>query len=140
MKPQLYDVLIELPHPDRLQHSNISRVNAKKYAGARKWPILKRSDNGVEIKATQRDLRRYRTLRRALSPLTRLSRGQSPNLAHTVEEPDEENEQAHLLYTHDRRGSDEEDELRAGEEKSVERISWSALAYSSFMWWASAGD
>lgn len=97
------------------------------------------------IKATQRDLRRYRTLRRALSPLTRLSSRNNSDLRQTVEEPEEEDdEQAHLLYTHDHSSSnatgDEEDSLRAGEEKLVERISWSALAYSSFMWWASAGE
>jgi hypothetical protein len=140
MKPQLYDILIELPHPDKSRLASTGNLHEKKEEN---WPILKRSDTGAQIKATQRDLRRYRTLRRALAPLTRLSRGQNPDLRQTVEEPeDDDDEQAHLLYTHDRPNSncDEEDELRAGEERMVERISWSALAYSSFMWWASAGE
>jgi hypothetical protein len=140
MKPQLYDIIIELPHPDKSRLSSTANLHEKKQEN---WPILKQSDTGAEIKATQRDLRRYRTLRRALSPLTRLSRGQSRDLRDTVEEPEEDDdEQAHLLYTHERSNTnhDEEDELRAGEEKLVERISWSALAYSSFMWWASAGE
>lgn len=98
------------------------------------------------IKATQRDLRRYRTLRRALSPLTRLSSTHESDLRKAVEDPEEEedDEQAHLLYSHDHLSAnatgDQEDSLRAGEEKLVERISWTALAYSSFMWWASAGE
>jgi Domain of unknown function (DUF4484)/DENN domain-containing protein 11 len=140
MKPQLYDILVELPHPDKTRLSGTANLHEKKEEN---WPILKRSDTGAVIKATQRDLRRYRTLRRALSPITRLSRGQTPDLRQTVEEPDEEDEQAHLLYTHHRsntNSSDEEDSMRVGEEKLVERISWSALAYSSFMWWASAGE
>jgi hypothetical protein len=139
MKPQLYDILIELPHPDKSRPSSTANFHEKKEEN---WPIMKRSDTGAQIKATQRDLRRYRTLRRALSPLTGLSRGQTPDLRQTVEEPDED-EQAHLLYTHNRSNTnsgDEEDSLRAGEEKLAERISWSALAYSSFMWWASAGE
>lgn len=142
MKPKLYDILIELPHPDKSRLSSTAKLYEKKEED---WPILKRSDTGAVIKATQRDLRRYRTLRRALSPLTRLSSRNNSDLRQTVEEPEEEDdEQAHLLYTHDHSSSnatgDEEDSLRAGEEKLVERISWSALAYSSFMWWASAGE
>jgi hypothetical protein len=141
MKPQLYDVLVELPHPEKSRLASTAHLNEKKEEN---WPILKRSGTGAEIKATQRDLRRYRTLRRALSPITRLSRGQNRDLRQTVEEPGEEDEdeQAHLLYAHDRSNTncDDEDERIAGEEKLVERISWSALAYSSFMWWASAGE
>ncbi|TID17797.1 hypothetical protein E2P81_ATG10771 [Venturia nashicola] len=142
MKPQLYDILIELPHPDKGRLSGTAKLHEKKEED---WPILKRSDTGAVIKATQRDWRRYRTLRRALSPLTRLSSTYKSDLRQTVEEPEEDDdEQAHLLYTHDRSSAngtgDEEDSLRAGEERLVERISWSALAYSSFMWWASAGE
>lgn len=143
MKPQLYDILIELPHLDKSRLSGTAKLHEKK---EEHWPILKRSDTGAVIKATQRDLRRYRTLRRALSPLTRLSSRHKSDIQQTVEDPEEEDddEQAHLLYTHDHSFSnatcDEEDSLRAGEEKLVERISWSALAYSSFMWWASAGE
>lgn len=143
MKPQLYDILIELPHPDKSRLSSTAKLHEKKEEN---WPILKRSDTGAVIKATQRDLRRYRTLRRALSFFTRLSNRHKSDLRQAVEEPEEEDddEQAHLLYTHDHSSpnatDDEEDSLRAGEEKLVERISWSALAYSSFMWWASAGE
>ncbi|KAE9969513.1 hypothetical protein EG327_010626 [Venturia inaequalis] len=142
MKPQLYDILIELPHPDKSRLSSTAKLHERKEEN---WPILKRSDTGAVIKATQRDLRRYRTLRRALAPLTRLSTAHKSDLRQAVEDSEEEDEeQAHLLYTHDYESpnaiGDEEDSLRAGEEKMVERISWSALAYSSFIWWASAGE
>ncbi|QDS77714.1 hypothetical protein FKW77_004093 [Venturia effusa] len=142
MKPQLYDILIELPHPNKSRLSNTRKLHAKREEN---WPIVKRSDTGATIKATQRDLRRYRTLRRALSPLTRISSRHKSDPGNVVEEAEEEdNEQTHLLYTHEHSmpnaKGDEEDSLRAGEEKLVERISWSSLAYSSFMWWASAGE
>jgi hypothetical protein len=133
MKPDLYDILVELPHPDK---KRIAKPMNKSKLGPRTWPIIKHS-NGIEIKATQRDLRRYKLLRRALTPLARLRHGQSPKSGSKPD--DEEDEQTHLLFQNTL-PSDDEEEAGSGEEKLAEPTSWSALAYSSFMWWASAGE
>jgi hypothetical protein len=133
MKPELYDVLVELPHPDK---QRIAKPMNKSKLGPRSWPLIKHS-SGVEIKATQRDLRRYKLLRRALTPLSRLRHGHGPE--NGIKADAEDNEQTHLLYQNSV-ASDEEEEAGSGEEKLAEPTSWSALAYSSFMWWASAGE
>lgn len=118
MKSSLYDVLITMPPP---------------YAeGAKEkvWPKVE-SPQGVEVKATQRDLRRYTALRWALSrhlsppespsggPSTRPRAASSASTVHTRDTP------LHEIP--------ETDHI-------IEPLSWSALAYSGFMWWASAGE
>jgi hypothetical protein len=134
MKPDLYDILVELPHPDRKMPS---KSRAKQNDSTAIWPTIKHSHSGIEIKATQRDLRRYKLLRQALSPLSRLRR--SVGVA-ADEEGDGEDEHTHLLFQTNTNGSDEEGDTRNGEEKLAEPTSWSALAYGSFIWWASAGE
>lgn len=137
MKPDLYDILVELPHRDT-NHSKAQR-NTKQDA---LWPTIKRSDTGAETKATQRDLRRYRLLRHALSPLSRMQRAQHPQRKsqdNGIDSADED-ERTHLLYRPTTTNAEEDNESNSGSEKLAEPFSWSALAYSSFMWWASAGE
>jgi hypothetical protein len=146
MKPELYDVLVELPHPDRFRSSSgPGRKPKNKSVGVHRYPIMKLSGTGEEIKATQRDLRRYRSLRRALAPLTKLESNahkRSPSAEYYNGEDDDE--ETHLLFNsmHETFTDSGEEELqhRQDEEKVTERHSWSELAYSSFMWWASAGE
>ncbi|KAF2104665.1 hypothetical protein NA57DRAFT_70871 [Rhizodiscina lignyota] len=117
IKKELYDIVVQLPN-----------------GSPRRWPTIKTSA-GEEIKATQRDLRRWRTLQLALEI--------SATQANTDEENDravhdDEDEGAGLLSrrhagfdgTHDQTEYD----------SIIEPTSWSALAYSGFMWWASAGE
>ena len=142
MKTDLYDMLVELPHPDRpRQSTKRGRKPKNKGTGASRWPVIKLGGTNEEIKATQRDLRRYRSLRRALAPLARLESGKV-NEAHL--NPDDDDEETHLLFNsiHETFTDEGEEELqhRQDEERVTERASWSELAYSSFMWWASAGE
>ncbi|KIW04889.1 uncharacterized protein PV09_04064 [Verruconis gallopava] len=140
MKPELYDVLVELPRPSRsLRTAGPGRKPRNKGAGAQRWPVMRLSGSGDEMKATQRDLRRYRSLRRALSPLTKMESERQ-----SVDMQDEDSEETHLLFNsvHERFDDEGEEELqhRQDEEKVTEKPTWSELAYSSFMWWASAGE
>jgi len=126
-KTQLFDLAIELPHPS---------VPDEQPKDINHWPKLRRSD-GTRIFATRRDLRRWRTLREALGPTL------APTNA-DADLPDEDSihgdeERMRLLYSQNMRVQ-KHDLAESDEEKAVEPISWSALAYSSFMWWASAGE
>ena len=80
-------------------------------------------------------------MRRALAPLARLESGKADE-AHL--NPDEDDEETHLLFNsiHENFPDEGEEELkhRQDEEQVTERASWSELAYSSFMWWAAAGE
>jgi hypothetical protein len=125
LKSKLYDVLVQLPSSERQPTGHPKR-----------WPILKSSIDGKEIKATQRDLRRYRHLRQALAPISlNRSEGCSTNSLNTVEP--EISESTHLLTKYD---SGDGEIWNGDEDKLCEPSSWAALAYSSFMWWASAGE
>ncbi|KAI2630766.1 hypothetical protein GGR54DRAFT_168700 [Hypoxylon sp. NC1633] len=109
-KDTLWDVLVTMPPP----YSS----NAKHRA----WPKLE-APLGVPIKATQRDLRRFRSLMAGLARL-QASPGTSPVTPRTLAPPDTSDP---FL-----------DE--AEEREVVEPLSWTALAYNGFMWWASAGE
>lgn len=128
LKSKLYDVLVQLPSSDH-QSSGYPK----------RWPILKRSIDGKEIKATQRDLRRYRHLRQALAPI-RLKRSERFSANHcNIAEP-EIDERTRLLFTESNDDSSDGEIWNGDEDKLCESSSWAALAYSSFMWWASAGE
>ena len=117
LKDHLYDTLITMPPPYSQQ------------AKEKVWPKLELK-KGTEIKATQRDLRRYRILRRDL--------GRFPTSSHsltafrqpeTSEPPRFENAQEPF-----------DDASSTLDAQLAEPQSWSALAYNSFIWWASAGE
>lgn len=121
MKSTLYDVLITMPPV----HSS--------EALAKVWPKVE-SPQGTEIKATQRDLRRYQALHWGLSHY--ISPPPSPNhlSTSTLDVSTPRGSSSHGLPR-------EHSALDIPEtEHIVEPISWSALAYSGFMWWASAGE
>lgn len=132
-KPQLFDTLITLPPSYSTQ------------AKEKVWPTIRPSSSSgpatTDIKATQRDLRRYRTLRRELRCFAQspyLSKG-SPNGATTKHTLSPEN----ISESYPSPGDDDEDNDDAYSTHSAqvaEPQSWSALAYNSFMWWASAGE
>ncbi|KAI0010180.1 hypothetical protein F4779DRAFT_579071 [Xylariaceae sp. FL0662B] len=108
-KDTLWDMLITLPPP----HAS----NAQKHI----WPTVERPQ-GVPVKATQRDLRRFRSLKIGLARLN-ASPSASPTSPTTP------------------RQSTPDTYLTEAEEKEIiEPSSWAALAYNGFMWWASAGE
>jgi hypothetical protein len=124
MKSSLYDVLITMPP---LHSENASE---------KVWPKIE-SPQGVEMRATQRDLRRYTALKLRLSRQN--SPPTSPSARITTGLPDEsENGRAStsstVTYNHEPRlDIPDTDDI-------IEPQSWAALAYSGFMWWASAGE
>lgn len=108
------------------------------------------------MKATQRDLRRFRTLKAGLRRLT-------AGISSAVADDDEQQLQQHSqqsntngsgsrpvapshrmsissFRTHFLDEDDDTQHLADAAEKIIEPMTWAALAYSGFMWWASAGE
>lgn len=123
-KSSLYDVLIAMPP---LFSSN---------AAEKVWPKVE-CPKGLDMKATQRDLRRYRVLRQGLSQL--ITPPPSPPLSRSASEDAEDSETSRAIHLpplpKDSNLLDMPDT-----DSILEPLSWSALAYSGFMWWASAGE
>ena len=129
-KKKLYDILVELPPKDTAP-------------GRKAWPAL-RASSGDVIKATQRDLRRYTYLCRELR---RVQRGtNSEQSYHDAEDEDAESNEEETsplfrpLTSTQTPGDYPDDAANIAEADIVEPESWSAMAYKSFMWWASAGE
>lgn len=133
MKEGLWDMLITMPPP----HSS----NAKQ----RVWPTVE-CPKGVPVKATQRDLRRFRTLtaglaRLAAAELTQSApepsspRSEASDAAEDAPPPSSSSATAAAPLKSSSGGSDDEDM-----DAIVEPVTWTALAYNGFMWWASAGE
>ena len=120
IKKNLYDIIVEMPAT--YEHSPQEHC----------WPTIKTSQ-GVQIKASQRDLRRFKILHQELWKIQHGS--------HMADiEPDEDTDDRTALLPHDS-GNDSESEGDVGyDDKLIEPITWSQLAYSGFMWWASAGE
>lgn len=125
-KEHLYDTLITIPPSYTVQ------------AVEKVWPRIS-SKRGTEIKATQRDLRRYRTLRRELHHYSSRSRSESPSDTLSVTTNYTDNIKTPLLPP-DNSQEPFNDTSSTADSHLTESQSWSALAYSSFMWWASAGE
>ncbi|KAK3948532.1 hypothetical protein QBC32DRAFT_54493 [Pseudoneurospora amorphoporcata] len=147
MKESLWDMLITLPPP----HSG----NAKE----RLWPTVE-CPKGVPVKATQRDLRRFKWLKMSLaridptsmttphiprSPLSdetgqrAVSTPTMPNRTPTISlsRPTENTRPGTATsQTLPQTRPNAEDDA----ERVVEPTTWAALAYSGFIWWASAGE
>jgi len=121
LKTKLFDLVVQLPSSERLAD------NQPKH-----WPVIKRAIDGKEVRATHRDLRRYRSLRRALAAVKFNEDVGGPGY--------ETDERTHLLFGQLKDNSQEGEIWNGDEDKLVEPSSWAALAYSSFMWWASAGE
>ncbi|GAP87770.1 putative duf2347 superfamily protein [Rosellinia necatrix] len=108
-KDVLWDMLITMPPP----HA----ANAKKHI----WPTVE-LPHGVFVKGTQRDMRRFRSLKLGIARMEGNVELATPTTPRTV-----------AAYN-------EESALLDEAEQVVEPTSWAALAYSGFMWWASAGE
>lgn len=113
MKSELFDVLVTLPPP----YSKDAAEKVFPKISILPTPTAKHNTpQAVQLKATQRDARRYATLRKGLRQVASSDDGQ----------PGEENDSdAASTYS---------------SSPIVEPISWTRLAYTSFIWWASAGE
>jgi hypothetical protein len=115
-KKKLFDIVVKMPE-------TYDAPPEKKV-----WPIMETSD-GTQIKASQRDLRRWKMLQ---LELWKHRRSSSANY-----EDEDDDEQAALVKRDER--CDAEDDLTV-DDSIVEPTTWPQLAYSGFMWWASAGE
>lgn len=120
-KEHLFDVLVTMP------------ALYTKQAKEKVWPRVEKR-RGVEIKATQRDLRRYHTLRRELRRYAGHHGERSPHPGGRYDDD------PGLILPIENTQETFDDASSTFDEKLIEPQSWSALAYSSFMWWASAGE
>ncbi|KAF1844432.1 uncharacterized protein K460DRAFT_369287 [Cucurbitaria berberidis CBS 394.84] len=122
-KTQLYDIVVELP----------STHDAPPQA--RRWPRIRTSDGSL-IRASQRDVARYKILHKEL--FRHRNGQQTQPEAYT----DEDNDDTAPLLSRDevdtKRADDDFNE--AYDDSVVEPMTWSRLAYLGFMWWASAGE
>lgn len=124
-KKDLYDLLVTFPNLT-LQMNDSKRR-----------PTLRTSDGHI-IKATQRDLRRYGLLRAELDRLQSVStryRDDPGTTGHTDDE-----EATSLMRASTVNLLQEVKRGEANETEVVEPVSWTAMAYNGFMWWASAGE
>lgn len=143
MKEGLWDMLITMPPP----HSS----NAKQ----RIWPTVE-CPKGVPVKATQRDLRRFRSLTLGLARLaTHPPPPPPPNPrsppSEASDSPAPTTPAIRLSKPAGSRPGTAAEENRpsslpafsgSGDDTDtiVEPATWAALAYNGFMWWASAGE
>lgn len=121
MKDTLWDMLITLP-PD--YSSNATETV---------WPIVE-CPRGQPIKATQRDLRRFTSLKNGLARLT--TSVKTPGAVPAPSESDCPRNRLSSQSTHSLVRDPRDDAV----EKIVEPLSWAAFAYNGYMWWASAGE
>ncbi|KOS19208.1 Protein LCHN [Escovopsis weberi] len=121
MKDTLWDMLITMP-PDY-------SANAKDPV----WPVIE-CPRGQPVKATQRDLRRFNALRTGLTRLAATAAA-APGPASA---PPGSQSSARLSSSQSCRAVKSKPEYAT--DQVVEPLSWTALAYNGFMWWASAGE
>ncbi|KAG6003267.1 hypothetical protein E4U21_002225 [Claviceps maximensis] len=145
MKDALWDMLITMPSnnasyasppcspsfPSSASHP--SPLRPRGLHQDRAWPTVE-FPRGTPVKATQRDLRRFNALRSGLVRLAAasVSEHQEPDLSRfgtsAVRSP---TSHSHRLV------KDEQDETV---DALIEPVTWTALAYNGYMWWASAGE
>lgn len=126
MKDTLWDMLITMP-PEY-----VSTTQEKT------WPVVE-CPRGSPIKATQRDLRRFNALRAGLVKLAAVDGPDAePHGAPRPDSPQSTRSAVRLSSSHSARL------VRDGQDEAMNTIiepqSWASLAYSGFMWWASAGE
>ncbi|KAF7513899.1 hypothetical protein GJ744_006513 [Endocarpon pusillum] len=150
-KPQLYDILIDLPpssqssptiHPTPSSPPPAFKKNTpypKIYPSS---PLLSRLVPKHGIKATRRDLRRYLTLRSNLrnlpsakppAPAPKIPPEQRDRTAPRVEDDED-------IEVQDSMTSDSSLFSTSSRTSVIESTPWALIAYTSFIWWASAGE
>lgn len=117
MKDTLWDMLITMPP----EHS----TNAVEKV----WPVVE-CPRGNPVKATQRDVRRFNSLRNGLARLA-VSSAAPDSPTSDTEGPRVSTSYSNRPIT---QGADD------SFDKVTEPPTWAALAYNGYMWWASAGE
>ncbi|KAL4880204.1 hypothetical protein BJY04DRAFT_191906 [Aspergillus karnatakaensis] len=115
IKPELFDVLVTLP----ASHSKNATEKVYPTVSVSSPGPIQKSPQRTELKATQRDVRRYTTLRKGLHRVFRSEEAQSEDSSR------DDNSDAASTFS---------------SSPIVEPLSWTRLAYTSFIWWASAGE
>ncbi|PGH28219.1 hypothetical protein AJ80_00109 [Polytolypa hystricis UAMH7299] len=118
MKDKLYDILVSLPPP---YAKDAPKKIYPKITLSSPPPTKRKRSKPVSLKATQRDSRRYSALKDKLHELNRQARPSSAD--ENVEEEDQSDNSSAI-----------------SSRSVVEPVSWPLLAYTSFIWWASAGE
>ncbi|KAI7161122.1 hypothetical protein KC349_g2974 [Hortaea werneckii] len=124
-RQQLWDILVELTPKER--------------GSEKQWPRLRTSDGRV-IQATQRDLRRYRLLRGELRRMRQARTRYRDSVEQDRQQGGDDDQTPLMRSATLLNDSEGHQELRGDEDEVAEPISWAALAYNGFMWWASAGE
>ncbi|KAH8728105.1 hypothetical protein GQ44DRAFT_785606 [Phaeosphaeriaceae sp. PMI808] len=129
-KSKLYDILVELPSTQSTPSHQ------------RRWPKLRTSDGSI-IKASQRDVSRYKLLHKELfkhrntSLLTTTATLDPP-----YTDADTDTHSTAPLLSRDeidaKRADD--DYTQTHDDTIVEPMTWTRLAYRGFLWWASSGS
>jgi hypothetical protein len=121
MKDTLWDMLITMPPPFSSQ------------AAEKVWPTVE-CPRGLPIRATQRDLRRFAALKAGLA---RIAGATTPAATSTSTPGMGVLEDGSVPTSTTAISAENSNEAV---DKVVEPVTWAALAYSGFMWWASAGE
>lgn len=122
MKPDLYDVLVTIPAP--YTKDATEKIYPKMTFLVPSMPGTAPSQ--AELKATQRDASRYTRLRKGIRHLSH-----DENSQITADTPANETSF---------RDDSTDAESTYSSSPVVEPVSWTRLAYTSFIWWASAGE
>ncbi|OAA58592.1 hypothetical protein SPI_06665 [Niveomyces insectorum RCEF 264] len=141
MKGELWDVLVTMPPSARAARASKDKA----------WPTVEVA-KGVPLKATQRDLRRFRALATGLNRLANRTTSPDDNLRRSTgavtAEPrpsttSSSSPAAAAATTKQNRTKlfhMDDTQLVDAADAIVEPVTWAALAYNGFMWWASAGE
>ncbi|EYE98990.1 uncharacterized protein EURHEDRAFT_512287 [Aspergillus ruber CBS 135680] len=125
MKPELFDVLATVPAPYTKDAAEKIYPKLTVQAPSR----LGTAPVQTELRATQRDARRYTRLRQGLRHLSRDENSQlvdpSDNDGASLNDATDDNSDTVSTFS---------------SSPVVEPLSWAQLAYTSFIWWASAGE
>lgn len=126
-KTRLYDIVVELP--------STSDTPAQE----RRWPKIRTSDGSL-VKASQRDVSRFRILHKELFKYR--SRAQTSPEAYTDDDDDDTGHDTAPLLSRDEADTQRADDdcNESYDDAAVEPMTWTRLAYAGFMWWASAGE
>lgn len=125
-KTSLYDIKVEFP-----------KTSSAPLTDDRLWPSITDS-NSAPILATQRDLRRYKTLSAGLAAFSHSDLSDS-----TPHDAEAEAETTALLTNSATTKPPPTIDMAIAlpnENSITEPTSWAAIAYGSFVWWASAGE
>lgn len=119
-KPELFDMLVLLPPAHA---KNAARKIYPKLVESS--PHLSKNFSSISLRATQRDARRYQTLRAGLRSM------RSSRLDFDAEA---------ATYDEDAGSIISQASSTLSGTSVVEPVSWSLMAYTSLVWWASAGE